>query len=159
MDDGFMMRKPWDENKIPPEKRAWLYEKYHPLFIMRHRMSKQADAILGMYLHNDLFTEEEIRETTTSIRKLPRIILLFVHLYFESWHVTSAIWMKHINISQSARMDLDDYHNNFYAGIHAANMAGTGRRSLMDSQVRCQNGVLKFKPTIPKEWKEYAFRL
>ena len=22
-------------------------------------------------------------------------------------------------------MDLDDYHNNFYAGIHAANMAGT----------------------------------
>ena len=22
-----------------------------------------------------------------------------------------------------------------------------------------QNGVLKFKPTIPKEWKEYAFRL
>lgn len=27
--------------------------------------------------------------------------------------------------SQSARMDLDDYHNNFYAGIHAANMAGT----------------------------------
>ena len=61
MDDGFMMRKPWDENKIPPEKRAWLYENYHPLFIMRHRMSKQADAILGMYLHNDLFTEEEIR--------------------------------------------------------------------------------------------------
>ena len=36
MDDGFMMRKPWDETKIPPEKRAWLYENYHPLFIMRH---------------------------------------------------------------------------------------------------------------------------
>ena len=25
--------------------------------------------------------------------------------------------------------------------------------------VRCQNGVLKFKPIIPKEWEEYAFRL
>lgn len=61
MDDGFMMRKPWDESKIPQEKRAWLYENYHPLFIMRHRMSKQADAIIGMYLHSNLFTGEELR--------------------------------------------------------------------------------------------------
>ena len=57
-------------------------------------------------------------------------------------------------------MDLDDYHNNFYAGIHAANMAGTWQAIVNGfAGVRCQNGVLKFKPTIPKEWEEYAFRL
>ena len=56
--------------------------------------------------------------------------------------------------------DLDDYHNNFYAGIHAANMAGTWQAIVNGfAGVRCQNGVLKFKPTIPKEWEEYAFRL
>lgn len=69
--------------------------------------------------------------------------------------------MKHINISHSLQeWILDDYHNNFYAGIHAANMAGTWQAIVNGfAGVRCQNGVLKFKPTIPKEWKEYAFRL
>ena len=47
-DDGFMLRKPWDDSRIPPEKRHLLYENYHPLFICRQRMSKQADAIMGM---------------------------------------------------------------------------------------------------------------
>ena len=47
LDDGFMKRKPWDDSKIPKEKRHLLYENYHPLFIFRQRMSKQADAILG----------------------------------------------------------------------------------------------------------------
>ncbi len=55
-------------------------------------------------------------------------------------------------------MDLDDYHNN-YAGIHAANMAGTWQAIVNGfAGVRCQNGVLKFKPTIRKVG-EYAFRL
>lgn len=126
MDDGFMMRKPWDESKIPPEKRAWLYENYHPLFIMRHRMSKQADAILGMYLHSNLFSEEEIRRNYDFYQK--------VTLHHSSLStcifgiVASGIGYleeAYDYFSQSARMDLDDYHNNFYAGIHAANMAGT----------------------------------
>ena len=161
MDDGFMMRKPWDENKIPLEKRAWLYENYHPLFIMRHRMSKQADAILGMYLHNDLFTEEEIRrnydfyqEVTLHHSSLSTCIFGIVAC--DIGYLDEA----YKYFSQSARMDLDDYHNNFYAGIHAANMAGTWQAIVNGfAGVRCQNGVLKFKPTIPKEWEEYAFRL
>ena len=39
LDDGFMMRKPWDDSKIPRDKRHLLYENYHPLFIYRQRMS------------------------------------------------------------------------------------------------------------------------
>ena len=59
-DDGFMLRKPWDDSRIPPEKRHLLYENYHPLFIYRQRMSKQADAIMGMMLYSALFTDEEL---------------------------------------------------------------------------------------------------
>lgn len=161
MDDGFMMRKPWDENKIPPEKRAWLYENYHPLFIMRHRMSKQADAILGMYLHSNLFTKEEIKrnydfyqEVTLHHSSLSTCIFGIVACsigYLEEGYEY---------FSQSARMDLDDYHNNFYAGIHAANMAGTWQAIVNGfAGVRCQNSKLTFEPSIPKEWAEYAFRL
>lgn len=161
MDDGFLMRKPWDENKIPPEKRAWLYENYHPLFIMRHRMSKQADAILGMYLHSDLFTEEEIRRNYDFYQE--------VTLHHSSLStcifgiVASGIGYEdeaYEYFSQSARMDLDDYHNNFYAGIHAANMAGTWQAIVNGfAGLRCQKSELRFRPHLPKAWKSYSFQI
>lgn len=161
LDDGFMMRRPWDESRIPKEKRAWLYENYHPLFIMRHRMSKQADAILGMYLHSHLFTKEEIRrnydfyqEVTLHHSSLSTCIFGIVacdigyddeaYRYF----------------SQSARMDLDDYHHNFYAGIHGANMAGTWQAVVNGfAGLRCQDSRLKFSPSLPSEWESYSFKL
>lgn len=161
LDDGFMMRKPWDESRIPPEKRAWLYENYHPLFIMRHRMSKQADSILGLYLHSNLFSEEEIRrnydfyqEVTLHHSSLSTcifgIVASSVGYYDEAYTY----------FSQSARMDLDDYHNNFYAGIHAANMAGTWQAIINGfAGLRCQDSALYFKPHCPKEWESYQFKI
>lgn len=161
MDDGFMMRKPWDESKIPPQKRAWLYENYHPLFIMRHRMSKQADAILGMYLHSHLFTEEELKrnydfyqEVTLHHSSLSTCIFGIVAdsigRYEEAYRY----------FSQSARMDLDDYHNNFYAGIHAANMGGTWQAIVNGfAGLRCFENHLHFQPHLPEKWEHCAFHL
>lgn len=161
LDDGFMMRRPWDESRIPVEKRAWLYENYHPLFIMRHRMSKQADSILGMYLYNNHFTEEEIRrnydfyqEVTLHHSSLSTCIFGIVAC--DIGYVDEAYQY----FSQSARMDLDDYHNNFYAGIHAANMAGTWQAIVNGfAGMRCQEGKLRFKPCLPKEWDSYTFKI
>ena len=161
LDDGFMMRRPWDESRIPPEKRAWLYENYHPLFIMRHRMSKQADSMLGMYLYSNLFTDEEIRrnydfyqEVTLHHSSLSTCIFGIVASqigYGED---------AHRYFSQSARMDLDDYHNNVYAGIHAANMAGTWQAIVNGfAGMRTNAGVLSFRPTLPEDWEGYAFRI
>ena len=216
MDDGFMMRKPWDESRIPPEKRAWLYENYHPLFIMRHRMSKQADAILGMYLHSNLFSREELRrnydfyqEVTLHHSSLSTCIFGIVACDIGSRMVQDAglfgdrapgtyegvregdagskknirerdedTQTKGIDadeivgsedaeryfmeayeyFSMSARMDLDDYHNNFYAGIHAANMAGTWQAIINGfAGMRCFDGKLSFQPYLPKSWKGYRF--
>lgn len=62
--------------------------------------------------------------------------------------------------SQSARMDLDDYHNNLYAGIHGANMAGTWQAVVNGfAGLRCQNSRLSFKPSIPEEWEWYSFKI
>lgn len=159
MDDAFMMRKPWDESKIPPEKRAWLYENYHPLFIMRHRMSKQADAILGMYLHSNYFTKEELRrnydfyqEVTLHHSSLSTcifgIVACEIGYYEEAYRY----------FAQSARMDLDDYHNNFYAGIHAANMAGTWQAIVNGfAGLRTNGDCLKLSPYLPQGWEGYQF--
>ncbi len=161
LDDGFMMRRPWDESRIPKEKRAWLYENYHPLFIMRHRMSKQADAILGMYLHSHLFTKEEIRRNYDFYQE--------VTLHHSSLStcifgiVASDIGYDdeaYRYFSQSARMDLDDYHHNFYAGIHGANMAGTWQAVVNGfAGLRCQETRLRFSPSLPSEWESYSFKL
>lgn len=160
MDDGFLMRKPWDEEKIPVEKRSWLYENYHPLFIMRHRMSKQADAILGFYLHGECFTEEEIRrnydfyqEITLHHSSLSTCIFGIVASDI-GYHEEAFRYF-----SDSARMDLDDYHNNVYAGIHAANMAGTWQALVNGfAGMRMQRGgKLSFKPHLPEQWEKLAF--
>lgn len=161
LDDGFMIRKPWDDSKIPPEKRHLLYENYHPLFIFRQRMSKQADAILGMLLHSNLFTEEELRrnydfyqEVTLHHSSLSTCIFGILASQI-GYHEQAYEYFI-----QSARMDLDDYHNNFYAGIHAANMAGTWQAIVFGfAGVRTNRGMLEFKITMPKQWKGYSFRL
>ena len=57
-------------------------------------------------------------------------------------------------------MDLDDHHNNFYAGIHAANMAGTWQAIVNGfAGVRCQQSMLRFKPWLPDNWDEYSFKI
>lgn len=161
LDDGFMMRKPWEESRIPAEKRAWLYENYHPLFIMRHRMSKQADSILGMYLCSHLFTKEEIRrnydfyqEVTLHHSSLSTcifgIVACDIGYYDEAYNY----------FAQSARMDLDDYHNNFYAGIHAANMAGTWQAIVNGfAGLKTGDGSLSFAPWLPEAWEGYSFQI
>lgn len=161
LDDGFLMRKPWDDSKIPPEKRHLLYENYHPLFVYRQQMSKQADAILGMLLHSDLFSKEELRrnydfyqEVTLHHSSLSTCIfgMLASRIGYEEEACRY--------FAQSARMDLDDYHENFYAGIHAANMAGTWQAIVFGfGGVRVHGGTLLIEPSLPREWEGYSFRI
>lgn len=161
LDDGFMMRKKWDDSRIPVEKRHLLYENYHPLFIFRQRMSKQADAILGMLLHSNYFTDEELKrnydfyqEVTLHHSSLSTCIfgILASRIGYEKEAYTY--------FAQSARMDLDDYHDNFYAGIHAANMAGTWQGIVFGfGGLRTNNNRLEFKPSIPEQWESYTFMI
>lgn len=158
-DDGFLMRKQWDDSKIPEEKRHLLYENYHPLFVFRQRMSKQADAILGFYLHSNFFTKEEIKKNydfyqtvTLHHSSLSTCIFGIVACQIEYYEEAFRYF------TESARMDLDDYHNNFYAGIHAANMAGTWQAMVNGfAGMRVNNGKLEFHPFLPDSWNGYRF--
>ncbi len=161
LDDRFMMLRPWDDSRIPPEKRHLLYENYHPLFVYRQRMCKQADAIFGLYLHSYLFSKEELKrnydfyqEVTLHHSSLSNCVFGMlacqIGYYDEAYEY----------FAQSARMDLDDYHDNFYAGIHAANMAGTWQAIINGfAGVRVNGGELELHPYVPKLWKGMQFNL
>ena len=57
-------------------------------------------------------------------------------------------------------MDLDDHHNNFYAGIHAANMAGTWLAIVYGfAGLRTNGGKLEFHPYVPESWEGYSFTI
>ncbi|MDL2323953.1 glycoside hydrolase family 65 protein [Ruminococcaceae bacterium OttesenSCG-928-A16] len=160
-DDGFWMRKEWDDSKIPPEKRHLLYENYHPLFIWRQRMAKQADSILGMYLHSSLFSQEEIARNYDFYQKVTLhhsslSTCIFGILASQIGRPNEAYQY----FMESARMDLDDYHNNFYAGIHAANMAGTWQAVVNGfAGMRTNGKKLEFAPTLPAKWQAYSFKI
>ena len=142
-----------------PEKRHLLYENYHPLFIYRQRMSKQADAIMGMMLYSALFTDEELLRNydfyqTVTLHHSSLSTCIFGILASRIGRHDDA----YTYFAQSARMDLDDYHDNFYAGIHAANMAGTWQSIVFGfAGLRLVNGVPEFKFYIPEEWNGYHF--
>ena len=124
-------------------------------------MSKQADAILAFYLHNECFTEEEIRrnydfyqEVTLHHSSLSTCIFGIVACDI-GYHEEAYQYF-----ADSARMDLDDYHNNFYAGIHGANMAGTWQALVNGfGGMRMHHGRLSFKPNLPKHWDSLTFRV
>lgn len=160
-DDGLLLRKEWDDSRIPPEKRHLLYENYHPLYLWRQRMAKQADSILGMYLHSHLFEMEEIRRNYDFYQRITLhhsslstcifgILASRIGYEKESLHY----------FYDSARMELDDYHDNFYAGIHAANMAGTWQAIVNGfAGLRTGSGKLELAPYLPKDWRGYTFRI
>lgn len=160
-DDGFMMRKPYDESKVPEEKRHLLYENYHPLFVYRQRMCKQADAIYGLQLLSHRFTNEELLRNyefyqTVTLHHSSLSTSIFGMLACRVGKIQDACRY----FSDSARMDLDDYHENFYAGIHAANMAGTWQSIVFGfAGLRRVEGVPEFSPILPEGWKGYAFSI
>lgn len=160
-DDGFMLRKPYDESTVPEEKRHMLYDNYHPLFVYRQRMCKQADAIHALHLLSHRFSDEEL------LRNYEYYQTVTLH---HSSLSTSIFGMLACRVgkqedscryfSESARMDLDDYHENFYSGIHAANMAGTWQAVVFGfAGLRRVKGIPEFSPILPDGWKGYAFSI
>lgn len=160
-DDGFMLRKPYDESKVPEEKRHLLYENYHPLFVYRQRMCKQADAIYGLQLLSHRFTDEELLRNyefyqTVTLHHSSLSTSIFGMLACRVGKLEDACRY----FSDSARMDLDGYHENFYAGIHVANMAGTWQFIVFGfAGLRRVAGVPEFSPILPEGWQGYAFSI
>ncbi|MGE5256326.1 MAG: glycoside hydrolase family 65 protein, partial [Hyphomicrobiales bacterium] len=59
-DDSFLDKKDWDFEGTPPEHYPLLLH-YHPLVIYRHKVIKQADLLLAMFLLGNQFSAEQKR--------------------------------------------------------------------------------------------------
>ncbi|MBW2371146.1 MAG: glycoside hydrolase family 65 protein [Deltaproteobacteria bacterium] len=159
-DDHFPFRKPWDFENTPPEKYPLLLH-YHPLEIYRHRVIKQADVVLAMFLLGDEFSLEEKRRNfdyydplTTGDSSLSVCI--------------QSIMAREVGLDAKARqylsyaalMDYADIGGNVNDGCHIASMGGTWMAVVHGlSGFRDYDGSFSFAPRVPGDIESVSFRL
>ena len=158
--EGFFNLPHIDVDKIPledfPLYHNWTYDR-----IYRNDMIKQPDVLMFMLLYNSRFTDEELRANYEYYE--PRCI--HESSLSPSVHsILAAQLKKHREAYDffgfATRMDLDNYNRNTHEGLHTTSIAAAWMNILYGfGGMRSDKEVLSFKPSIPKEWNGYSFRL
>lgn len=159
-DDSFLSKKVWDFATTPKENYPLLLN-YHPLVIYRHQVCKQADVVLALLLLGDRFSLDDKRRdfdyyeaVTTHDSSLSSCIFSIIASEV-GYHDKAYDYFM-----ETARLDLDDRHGNTHYGVHTAAMAGTWMAVAYGfAGMRLYDGVLRFSPTLPQQWRHYRFKI
>lgn len=157
-DDTFLDKKKWDLSEIPPENHPLLTH-YHPLYIYRHQVCKQADLILAEYYLPQYFSrEEKLRDYNYYEKVTTHDSSLSASIFSIMAADTGDIEKAYQYFIQTVRTDLDDNQKNTRDGLHMANMAGAWLCIVHGfAGMKVTDGTLSFQPILPEEWKGYEF--
>lgn len=159
-DDSFMDKPDWDFEHTPRAQYPLLLH-FHPLVIYRHRVLKQPDLVLALFLLSGRFTlAEKIRNFhfyeryTTGDSSLSHCIMSIMAQ--EVGESEKALGY----FNQTVRMDIDDVNGNSRDGIHTACMAGSWMSVVYGfAGFRDYAGRYCFNPRLPDGWKRLSFSL
>ncbi|MGM0502307.1 MAG: glycoside hydrolase family 65 protein, partial [Bacillota bacterium] len=159
-DDSFLDKEVWDFANTPQDNYPLLLN-YHPLVIYRYQVLKQADLVLALFLLGDQFSQAEKKRNfdyyeavTTHDSSLSSCIHSIIAAEIGYHQLAYNYFME------TARMDLDNYHDNSQHGIHTAAMAGTWMSVVNGfAGMRVYDGELSFNPYLPEQWDSYKFRI
>lgn len=159
-DDHFLEREIWDLSHTPPENFPLLLH-YHPLVIYRFQVLKQADVVLGLFLHGDEFSlEEKLADfdyydpITTGDSTLSAVVQSIIAA--EVGYNDLALEYFY----SSLFVDLGDLHNNTSDGVHIASTGGVWNALVSGfGGMRDYSGKLSFDPRLPKDWEELSYHL
>lgn len=159
-DDSFLYKEEIDIDSIPIDEFP-LVKNWHPLTIWKYQIIKQADVILLMFFMGDEFSLEQKKrnydyyepKTTHDSSLSPSIYSIIaseIGYHYQAYNY----------FLQTARLDLDDYNENAYQGLHTACM-GSNWMVLVQGfgGMRTYNNMLSFDPYLPKKWKGYEFKI
>lgn len=159
-DDTFLELEPWDFANTPKDHYPLLLH-FHPLVIYRHKVIKQADVVMALFLRGEEFSHDQKRRDfdyydplTTGDSSLSASVQAIVAA--EVGHIPLA---EHY-LMNGALVDLDDRANNVRDGIHVAAVAGTWLALVHGfGGMRTYRGRLSFSPRLPTSMDRLAFSI
>lgn len=159
-DDSFLKKEIWDIEATPKENFPLLLH-YHPMYIYRFQVCKQADTVLAHFIFEDAQDTETIRRSFAYYEKVTTHDSSLSTCIFSI--VASRLGMEekaYEYFGDSAKLDLLNTHHNTKDGIHTANMGGTYMSIVYGfGGFRLNESGIWFAPALPKQWKGYRFKL
>ncbi|MCE5344551.1 MAG: family 65 glycosyl hydrolase, partial [Eubacteriales bacterium] len=159
-DDSFLQKQVLDLASIPRENFPLLLH-YHPLFLYRYQVCKQADTVLAHLLFPYTADPETIRRSLAYYRRVTTHDSSLSLCVFAMAAARLGMTQEAMNLfCEIVDLDGSDTHGNTRDGLHTANMGGAylcvlrGFAGLMLDE----NG-LSLAPTLPPGIMGYAFTL
>lgn len=159
-DDSFLQKEVWLAKDIPAEKKPLLLH-YHPMYLYRHQICKQADTVLAHFILEDITDLQTMRKSfdyyepiTTHDSSLSCCIFSIVAsklgLHEKAYEY----------FGESAKLDLFNTHKNTKDGIHTANMGGSYMAFIYGfAGLRIKEQGIFLAPHLPEQWDGYQFRI
>lgn len=157
-DAGFMRKKHLDLKTIPMSARPMLLH-YHPVYIYRHQVLKQSDAILALTLMNEqdkrLFKNsfDYYLPITTHDSSLSKC------MYGIAAYKLNQTKLAFDYMQDSVEIDLANTKNHTQFGLHLANMGGSYLLVLMGLLGLQINAVLTLRPVYQTEIESYQLSI
>ena len=158
--DGFLDKKNQEVKDIPesekPINQHWSWDR-----ILRSIFIKQADVLQGIYMFEEHFTPEQIKENfdyyePKTVHESSLSPCVHAIIASKLGYVDKAYEL----FQRTARLDLDDYNKEVKEGLHITSMAGTWL-SIVEGfgGLRISESDLSFAPKLPKEWKSLMYKI
>jgi len=158
-DDSFLNKKKMDLSSISKDKFPLLLH-YHPLYLYRYQVCKQADAVLADYQYGDLKASTSMKtfkyyeECTTHDSSLSKCI--FGNMAARLGDLNKA---KNYFIETLAT-DINDHKGNTRDGLHMANMGGCYDMVVGGfAGLRIHQDSISLFPMLPDGIDNYSFSI
>ena len=158
-DDSFLYRNPIDMDKVA--RNTDIRDIMHPLNLWRIQVIKQADVVLMDYMLPEVSTKDQKRRNFDYYEPkcnhgsslspcIHGIIAAELGYQEKAWDF----------FLHTAQMDLSDFKNNSWKGLHTACLGGTWLMITSGfAGLKRIDGRLSLSPVIPAHWKKVTFQL
>ena len=158
--EGYMDKEQILARDLDPSQRPinqhWSWDR-----ILRSCFIKQADVLQGIYLFEERFDDDTIRNhfdfyegRTVHESSLSPCVHSILAARIGNMKKAYELYLR------TSRLDLDDYNHEVHEGLHITSMAGTWM-SIVEGfgGKRVRDGSLTLYPLIPSKWTEYSFKI